>query len=167
MNGSIVLKLGGQKEILLRSVVSSDCDRLRDWKNAQREFFFFKDEISEEMQTRWMSSYLGRPDDYMFVVEQNGRSVGCLGLRFEDGRGDIYNVILGDPSLRGDGVMSLALRAVLTFGRKVSVDIGLTVLKSNPAVFFYAKNGFERVTESGDHYEMRVNWLNFQPIDFE
>ena len=133
MNRTITLEPKDARGIVLRGALPADAPCLREWTNAQREFFFFNEEISEAMQTRWMSAYFERPDDFMFIVEREGRPVGCLGLRFEDGRGDIYNVILGDQSLRGEGVMSIALRVMLTFGRQVSEEIGLKVLKKNPA----------------------------------
>lgn len=167
MNRSLVLRPQNPERILLRAAVAADGPILREWKNAQREFFFFNEEISEAMQARWMTAYFERPDDYMFMVERDGRPVGCLGLRFEAGRGDIYNVILGDQPLRGGGVMSIALRAVLTFGRGLCEDIGLKVLKTNPAVSFYARNGLDRVAEYPTYYEMRVDWQRFQPIDIE
>ena len=63
--------------------------------------------------------------------------------------------------------MSVALRTVLTFGRRISAEISLKVLKANPAVGFYAKNGFDQVGEHDDYYEMRVDWPRFQPIDIE
>ncbi len=156
-----------KEQLLLRSAVSSDAQILREWKNAQRQFFFFNEEISEEMQSRWMMAYFDRPDDYMFVVVRNGHAVGCLGLRFENGVGDIYNVLLGDRNLQGLGVMSLALRVLLGFGRGISEKIGLKVLKTNPAVGFYLKNGFIQVAEHDNYYEMRVDWQRFQPVDME
>jgi RimJ/RimL family protein N-acetyltransferase len=167
LNRPLALKPGTQESILLRGAVIEDASHLREWKNAQRQFFFFNEEISEGMQTRWMSAYFERPDDYMFIVEQNGRAVGCVGLRFDEGRGDIYNVILGDPALRGGGIMSLALRAVLTFGRKHSENIGLKVLKTNPAVGFYARNGLSQVAERDNYYEMKVDWQRFEPVAIE
>lgn len=167
MKRSLILRPRNQETILLRSALAGDATRLREWKNAQREFFFFTDEITDVMQNRWLDAYLDRPDDYMFIVEREGRAVGCLGLRFEGGSGDIYNVILGDQSLRGAGVMSLALRVLVSFGRALSEDIGLKVLKSNPAVSFYDKNGLAHVAEHDNYYEMRVDWRRFQPIDIE
>jgi RimJ/RimL family protein N-acetyltransferase len=150
--------------VRLRSVQSTDGEQLRVWKNSNRRFFFCKDEITEEAQARWIAGYLGRPDDYLFLVECEARAVGCMGFRSLDGEVDVYNVILGDTTLRGSGVMSLALRMMLGFARRVSERVSLKVLKDNPAIRFYEHNGFLRKSDHGDHLKMTLDWSRFQEI---
>jgi RimJ/RimL family protein N-acetyltransferase len=149
----------------LRSVEVDDAERLRLWKNANRQHFFFKEEISSATQARWMEDYLRRPDDFMFIVELDGRPVGCMGLRLIAGKGDVYNVILGDPETSRRGLMGTCLRMMLAFGRGMTDEIGLKVLKGNPATRFYERNGFAVVGDRGDHLEMAVDWRRFEPVE--
>lgn len=154
-----------QPGVILRGVQPADAERLRAWKNAHREFFFFKSEISSEDQVRWMAGYFGRPDDFMFIVEDDGQPVGCMGVRVVAGRGDIYNVILGVPDAGGRGVMSLALRLMIGFARRFTGEIGLKVLTANPAIRFYERNGLVVTADRGDHLEMKVDWQRYEPIE--
>ena len=164
MNRTLSLQPVEFPDLRLRSVAAEDAERLRRWKNVNRQHFFFRDEITPEMQARWMSEYLARPLDHMFVVERLGRPVGCLGFRDHLGRGDVYNVILADSSSSRQGIMTAALRTLLTFCRTKSEEIGLVVLKENHARRFYERNGFEIAAESPDHVEMRLNWARFTPV---
>lgn len=152
--------------IRLRTASRDDADRLRRWKNAHRQSFFFNDEISPEMQARWMETYLRRADDYMFIVESEGQPVGCLALRVEHGLGDVYNVILGEVSAGGQGVMSTAIAMMLAFGRTLTSRIGLKVLSVNEtAIRFYERNGFVRTGAGDDYFELTVDWTRVRPVE--
>lgn len=141
--------------VALRGATESDLDNLRRWKNEQREFFFHKEEISPSQQAKWFEAFRARPDDFMFVVLVDQRPVGCMGIRYMDGAWDVYNVILGDQAMKGSGVMSLAFGAMLQFAKsRVAGPVGLKVLKKNPAVGWYARNGLAITGEHSDYYEM-------------
>ena len=72
-------------KVRLRSISEDHVDLLRKWKNANKNSFFFKEEISDEQQRKWYRSFFERENDYMFLVEEKigteYRVVGCMGFR--------------------------------------------------------------------------------------
>ena len=141
--------------LTIRSANENDLENLRQWKNEQREFFFYKDIITPEQQRAWFVKFQARNHDYMFIVDLNGKAIGCMGIRMFDEVWDIYNVILGLPDYGKKGYMGQALQAMLTYAQSVSQSpITLQVLKANPAVEWYKKNGFVAIAEQADHYSL-------------
>lgn len=138
--------------VRLRAIVAGDLEDLRLWKNAHKESFFFKDEITPAMQQEWHHGYLSRPADFMFVVEAEGRKAGCLGFRVKEGAADLYN-ILGAPGAGGKGVMGHGMRLLASHVLKEHAKkAGCLVLKENPALAWYEKLGFSRAGDGGDHW---------------
>jgi RimJ/RimL family protein N-acetyltransferase len=156
MNKNTKISIPTEVEYLcLRAVNEHDLENLRQWKNEQREFFFHKDLIMPEQQRAWFAKFQARNHDYMFVVDLNGNAIGCMGIRLLDEAWDIYNVILGLPVYGKKGYMSQALQTMLTYAQSVSQSpITLQVLKANPAVEWYKKNGFVATAEQVDHYSL-------------
>ena len=144
------------RRVWLRSANAGDLANLRQWKNQRREFFFHKEEISPEQQDQWFEAYQVRPDDFMFMVMVGEEPAGCMGIRLGDGdTWDVYNVILGVSELRGSGLMSSAFQAMLRFAAsRHCASITLKVLKGNPAMDWYRKNGFVTSAEYPDHFCM-------------
>lgn len=146
-------------QISLRTANEDDLHNLRNWKNEKREFFFFKGEISPEQQHEWFRAYQARGDDYMFVVLVEEATIGCMGIRLLDEVWDIYNVIRGTADHGGKGLMSKAFHAMLRFAASCRLKpITVQVLKHNPAVGWYKKNGFVIASEQPDHF-----CLSYQP----
>jgi hypothetical protein len=142
-------------QTVLRSASRMDLFNLRSWKNAQRAFFFHTAEITKEQQQAWFDSYLPRPNDYMLIVDVNERAIGCMGIRLLAGEWDVYNVILGDEMHAKKGYMGKAFQAMIAFASAQKfLPITLKVLKHNPAVSWYHKQGFEIVSEQADHLQM-------------
>lgn len=137
----------------LRSATPGDLDFLRSWKNAHRQFFFHQAEISTEQQRSWFDAFVQRPHDYMLMVEHQGTAIGCMGIRLLESEWDVYNVILGDAAYGKRGFMGCAFAAMLTMARQErALPITLKVLKHNPAVGWYLKNGFAISFEAQDHF---------------
>jgi len=142
-------------KVRLRAANEGDLSNLRHWKNEQREFFFFKNEIMPEQQYEWFRAYQKRPEDFMFMVMAAEDAVGCMGIRLVDNLWDVYNVILGSKQFGGKGLMSRALQAMLCFAAsRHNNQIALKVLKQSPAVDWYKKNGFFVTSEEKDFYSM-------------
>jgi RimJ/RimL family protein N-acetyltransferase len=148
MRQSVTLSSPETPGIFLRAAGRDDCEDLRGWKNANRESFFFRQVITPEAQRVWFEAYLERADDYMFMVEvalpEPRRSIGCMGVRQQDGKADVYNVILGDARYQGQGVMASAFRLMCSFARqRLAPEVVAQVLTSNPAIGWYRKQGFD------------------------
>lgn len=145
-------------EVNLITATLEDQDDLRIWKNSQRNFFFHTAIITPEQQNEWFKGYLNRCHDYMFMVFVEKIKIGCLAVRLLEQEWDIYNVILGKTDYGKKGYMSQALALVLRFAyEKEPCPIRLKVLKKNPAVSWYQKNGFQIISEGEDFYSMQHN----------
>lgn len=145
-------------DLCLKSITKDDIDLLRFWKNQNKESFFHKAVISKGAQKRWFRKYSGREDDYMFIIYKKGIPVGCIGFRVIGDYLDLYNLII-DYRQRGFGYMKEALRILILKiknSRYKKLIISVRVLKDNPAVKWYLKNGFSIMSEFADHYLMRL-----------
>lgn len=153
---SLACAATGAARLTLRTIREEDLESLRCWKNAARHSFFFQEIIEPPQQQEWFRKYLTRGEDFMFVASLDGRPFGCMGIRrLEDGW-DAYNIILGDPEQGGRGWMGQAFAAMLRFALARSPQgVFLRVLKNNPAVGWYKKNGFSTVGDGGDFHLMR------------
>jgi hypothetical protein len=150
------LELFFDKQLLeLRVAEVTDIEYLRELKNSHREYFFHKLEISHQQQFEWFAEYQSRLNDFMFIVSLNNVRLGCMGIRLRDNAWDVYNVILGDQRYKGAGWMGRAFQAMLSFSIGIhQAPIGLSVLKNNPAIWWYEKNGFKVASEFSDHFMM-------------
>ena len=167
MRDSFIVTSNDLPGVSLRTAGADDCEDLRTWKNSNRQSFFHTDPISPEQQRAWFEGYLGRPDDWMFMVEASGdrAAIGCMGFRAVEGQADVYNVILGRAEYQGRGVMAAALRLMCSFARsELGSEIVARVLTTNPAVGWYRKNGFDVLTESSTHYLIKLTDTRFTPV---
>ncbi|MBF0298284.1 MAG: hypothetical protein HQK51_06165, partial [Oligoflexia bacterium] len=57
----------------VRSVVSSDLEDLRMWKNNNRHAFFLKDEITKEQQEKWFAMFEKDNSQEMFICELDNK----------------------------------------------------------------------------------------------
>jgi RimJ/RimL family protein N-acetyltransferase len=147
-----------ERKIVLRSATLNDNENLRKWKNSQKMYFFYQDEIDQEMQNQWFAKYCSRELDIMVIIEINKIPIGCMAIRFIDDKWDIYNVILGEESYGGKGFMGMAFKELLKLGLSIrNKEISLNVLKHNPAVNWYLKQGFTICEEHEGYYYMIFN----------
>ncbi len=158
MNRALTIASPAEPRVLLRAAGTDDLDDLRRWKNAAKTGFFFKGEINEQMQGAWFAAYLERQNDYMFVIEHEGKKVGCLGFRLDKGAADVYNVIAA-PGATGKGLMTAAMLLLCShIGEHHTKNIGCLVLKGNEALAYYERCGF-RITGNGkDHDILTLDW---------
>jgi RimJ/RimL family protein N-acetyltransferase len=137
----------------LRMISIDDLPNLRQWKNDNCNAFFFKEKISLPQQCEWFFGYAQRPNDYMFMVLSDKIAIGCMGIRLIDNEWDLYNVILGLTKYKGKGIMSKALKELVDDAFILKpVPFTTKVLKDNPVINWYKKNGFEQLSEFQDHY---------------
>jgi RimJ/RimL family protein N-acetyltransferase len=141
--------------IAIKTIDESYIYDLMEWKNNNREYFFNHNIISSEQQLNWYKNYIQRDNDFMFVVIVNGVSVGCMGIRKIDNEWDVYNVILGLSKYGGNGIMFKCFQNMLKYINQLdNLPISLKVLKNNPAIGWYEKNGFTKSKEDANHFEM-------------
>ncbi len=156
---AILIPVPTLPELVLRSASQSDQEYLRKWKNEQKRFFFHQEEITINQQLKWYESFKQRPNDLMIMTEYNQHIFGCMGIRWKENHWDIYNVILGLQEFGSRGLMGLAFAALLDLaGSLKSAPISLQVLKHNPAVKWYQKQGFE-ITDTHESFFFMI----FQP----
>ena len=161
---TIQIVIEDQKETFqIRNIGMNDIEELRVWKNQNKKSFFYQEEISSEEQLGWFQGYLGRQQDYMFVIEEridddSTHKIGCIGFRvLDDHIVDIYNVIRGEKSVRGTR-MSHVMHRLVNFiqeqfqGYKIKCD----VLNDNVAREWYIKCGFS-LGECFDNYSI-LEW---------
>ncbi len=149
------------QDLCLRSANAADLENLRNWKNSQHRFFFNQDLINPEQQQLWFSHFAQRPHDYMLMVCIQSTAIGCMGIRLLNSEWDIYNVILGDATYGRKGHMGRALSTMIDMTLQQSnLPITLKVLKNNPAVGWYLKNGFVSLFEADDHYGLSYQATN-------
>jgi len=140
----------------------ADAEFLRQWKNANREAFFYREVISVSSQSEWLHGYLDRDDDYMFLVVEADVPIGCMGFRLIQDAVDIYNVILGRPELGGRGLMGDALKCMTAYAWGCyKLPVTARVLTSNPAARWYESNGFRIVGEYEGYHLLQ--WCGAQP----
>jgi hypothetical protein len=95
-------------------------------------------------------------------------TIGCLGFRVENETAiDLYNIIRGESSI-GDATMKDAMLLLLNYIHKQYPDkkIKCDVIKTNPAVTWYKKCGFDIWAEK-EYYIMGIDREDIPEIAFE
>ena len=158
------------QKFTLRTIDLNDAEVLRLWKNDHKEFFFCKLEISHEDQKSWIKSLSERKDDHMFIIMHREKPIGCIGVRLYQEFADIYNVILGDKEYRGKHLMTNALKSVVSLCTLIfdNKPVRVRVLRTNPAIKWYEKIGFNIIDYYDDHVVMqyRTESIN-EKYDFD
>jgi len=128
---------------MLRPITHKDIEKLRIWRNDNKDAFFYNKVINKKEQIEWFEGYLKRIDDHLYIIEYQNNDIGCIGYRpFEDYI-ELYNVILGNKKYLRKGLMSKALRLLVKIiGKEVIVRI---VKNNKKAIAFYTKNGFKEI----------------------
>jgi ribosomal protein S18 acetylase RimI-like enzyme len=169
MKRTLLLTSSEYTQLALRSISVGDLENLRQWKNANRQYFFYKGIISPEDQRRWFEGYLLREHDHMFIVAAQGVDIGCMAFRQMEKGGDIYNVILGPPEFGGHGWMAKAFHIMCSYAiDKYPTRLAAKVLCDNPALEWYCRNGFQRVADFPDYVEIvldRAQYKNCSVIE--
>ena len=148
------------QNITIRLINENDLDNLRKWKNANKGSFFYKKNITVKQQAQWFADYLERNKkelDFMYIVEADGISVGCIGYRIIYGVIDIYNFMLGNQEYRGKKVISAAAKDLWKHLRSIyDLDIMAIVLSENTkTIDWYLKNNWCITKEFEDHKILR------------
>jgi RimJ/RimL family protein N-acetyltransferase len=167
MNKTLTIEVKQLPSLYLVTAQKEDIENLRIWKNKNRKFFFYKKVITKDAQKIWFREYLSRPDDYMFIIKLNDFSIGCMGFRLIDHVIDVYNVILGKKKYGKKGYMSIALNTMCNYAfNTYKLPVTVRVLKENPAVKWYQKNGFIIKQSYKDYFYMEADDKCFKSFEF-
>ena len=159
-----ILRATEHPDLRLKMIDEGDIESLRKWKNLNRESFFLKSEITADQQREWYAAFRGRPDDFMFVVEQirdaRWEKIGCMGFRvLDDNSIDAYNIIRSQKIEPSSFTMADVFRNMLAYANILHKDkpIRCKVLASNPAVSWYERNGFAKLEEKDGYFLMELD----------
>lgn len=133
----------------LRLAEGSDTETLRVWKNQNKQFYFLKTDITPEQQVTWFEGYLARPDDHVYMVEEENNgpwvTVGVVAARWlvAENTVDLYNIMRGARTTTDRTNMGEALRTLCrAIAQAYPNPITCKVLSDNPALGWYGRVGF-------------------------
>lgn len=121
-------------------------ETLRLWRNENRFYFINQEIITPNMQKKWFAQYQKNPNDTVYIVYFESKSVGVISVVKIGDAIKIGRLMLGDKSYKKRGIMGEALEKIIT--KNKDKKIFLEVLKNNSiAISFYRKNKFKVVEE--------------------
>lgn len=143
------------KEIKLIPITVNDIENLREWKNSYKDYFFNKNDITEEQQKIWYEkTYCADKNNYIFIIKYKSILVGTIGCRLILENWDIYNVMNVNKETLGKGIMSIALNLIIKYMRSIrNTNVTAKVLIGNTNLNWYIKNNFELI-ECVDNYNL-------------
>jgi RimJ/RimL family protein N-acetyltransferase len=152
----------GDTRIRLRLLRDSDLDMTRRWRNHDAIRVWFKTAaiIESEQHRAWYDRYALRDDDFVFVVEAEGRPVGMAsvyGIDWAAGIAEVGRFIVA-PEEQGRGYMGIACAHLVRFcaGTLRLKSVFLEVKEDNSrAIAVYVRNGFLEEERSGGMIRMR------------
>lgn len=141
--------------VRLRMIEERDLESTLAWRNRDDARIWFKTStiLTMEQHRAWFRHYLTKDDDFLFVVEADGKLVGqaaVYGIDWVAGHAEVGR-FLAAPESRGKGYIrqacSVLLRVCADEFRLTSVF--LEVFETNErAIRIYEENGF---SESSRH----------------
>jgi len=154
--------------VKLETIGPGDLELIRNWKNENRQAFFYDKVISSQEQEKWYESYIDRNDDFIMLIKLNFEKIGCIGFRLIDGAVDIYNVILGRKEYGGRGVMSRASQVLYSYIiDNYSKEVTLKVLEKNmQAISWYKKNGFFEAGRTENYIDLKLDINLFKAVKY-
>lgn len=164
-NNDILVQSESGLGFRLRPIGDSDIKDLRVWKNRNKGSFFVQSDITSDQQIAWFAGFQGRPDDWMFVVEQHTaggwQKIGCMGFRKLDDEEcvDAYNIIRAKKIEPASFTMADVFRSMLKTADSKYPDLPIRckVLIENPAVEWYERQGFSKIDRGDTYFLMELD----------
>lgn len=136
--------------ITLRPVEERDIEIIRMWRQQDwaRRQFIYQEEITHEQQMKWYKKYLRNANDYMWIVEVAGKSIGTIALyniNLEMRTAEFGRLLIGDKSFHGRNMAVEFGRLIIAYAREeLKLDVlVLDVWQDNVAALkTYEKLGF-------------------------
>lgn len=156
----------------LKLIESEDLEDIREWKNENRQYFFYKEIITPEQQQNWFEKHKLNKQDFMFVAQEydgkNFVNIGCMGYRLEEDNIDIYNIMRGRSIENSTNNMSDAFNMMnIYISNKYKLDVSCVVLNDNPARKWYEKNSLKQVEQRDDHVLYKLDTNTLPKIEIE
>jgi ribosomal protein S18 acetylase RimI-like enzyme len=123
--------------------------RLVDWTGAQKAAFL-QDQF-EKQHRHYLEHY---PRAQWLVIEREGTPVGRIYLERTSAEIRLMDVALL-PAVRGQGVGSALMHALLAAGDQAGLPVSLHVEPFNPAMRLYRRLGFDDVETRGYYQFMK------------
>jgi diamine N-acetyltransferase len=135
--------------VQLRLIAEADLDMTMSWRNHDEVRIWFKNSqiITREQHRAWYSQYLTRDDDFVFLVEAQGRPVGhasVYAIDWVEAIGEIGRFMVA-PEAGGRGYIGLACGELLQFcAENLRLRSVFLEVKENNfrAIKIYERNGF-------------------------
>ena len=87
------------------------------------------------------------------IIEYQGVSVGCVALKLSHDCLFLARLFLG-PDFRNRGIGAHVLRLVVQLATDRRIPVRLSVLRTNPAINFYLREGFSVEAETTERREL-------------
>lgn len=93
------------------------------------------------------------------IIQSENNEIGYWTIRASDSEIYLENLILG-KYFQNSGFGTKIMSLIIQKAEKEKKSIGLRVLKENKrAMKFYESLGFDKISETENHYELKKNWL--------
>jgi diamine N-acetyltransferase len=130
-------------------IEASDLEATLAWRNRDDARIWFKNPISLSLEQHqaWFRSYQDKDDDFLFIVEVNGRPVGQVsvyGIQWAAGYAEVGRFLVA-PEAAARGYITHACGALLRLSRRILGlrSVFLEVFETNErAIKLYQRNGF-------------------------
>lgn len=142
------------EDIRLIPIGKDDIENIRLLRNANKEYFFYAEEITVQEQIKWFDKYLNNENDYMFKVVKISNIYDIVGVvALYDFLPDIKQcefgrIIIdhGKVSERGIGLKTTKCACQIAFDQLDVNRIVLEVYADNLRAFkTYLKAGFKEI----------------------
>ena len=141
--------------LCLRLIEASDLETTLSWRNREDARVWFKNSnhLTLEQHRTWFHRYHDKDDDYLFIVEFDGKPAGqasIYDIQWDTGSAEIGRFLVA-PEAAGKGYINRACNALLQISRR---NLGLKslfleVYESNArAIRLYQRNGFVEKSRS-------------------
>lgn len=128
--------------VTLRRLTHDKIEMLRQWRNDPkiRQYMFYREEITPEMQERWFAN-LDKTRNFYFIIVYHEKEVGCINIKdvdFEKKCGEPGIFIFDDEFINSD----VAIRASFALGPFIWKELDLNyqyihIVKSNVRAIKY------------------------------
>jgi RimJ/RimL family protein N-acetyltransferase len=142
----------GNGTVQLRPITENDLEMTLEWRNRDEARVWFNNSgtITLHQHRGWFAQYSSKDDDFLFIIEAEGRPVGQASvyrIDWEKGSAEVGR-FLAAPDAAGHGHIGIACGELVRFcaGALQLTSIFLEVKENNErAIRIYTRNGFREV----------------------